>query len=201
MYSLYLKRLIDFVISFALLIFLSPIFLLVSISLLVSLRGNPFFVQKRPGVNGKLFSLVKFRTMSTEKDSKGMLLPDEKRLGWFGKKIRMASLDEIPQIWNVLKGDMSLIGPRPLLEEYLPLYDPFQSKRHMVRPGITGLAQVNGRNTLSWQDKFQFDVFYVENQSFKLDCQIFAKTISKVLRRDGIHQNGHVTMPKFKGNF
>jgi undecaprenyl phosphate N,N'-diacetylbacillosamine 1-phosphate transferase len=171
MYSSFLKRSIDVTFSFFLLLILSPVLILVAVLLVLILRENPFFIQNRPGLNGKLFKLVKFKTMLNSRDFKGNLLPDEERLKNFGKIIRKTSLDEIPQLWNVFKGDMSLIGPRPLLEEYLPLYDIHQAKRHLVRPGITGLAQVNGRNSLSWEKKFEYDVYYVRNLSFKMDLK------------------------------
>lgn len=200
MYSLYLKRSIDILFSFFLLLILSPILVLVAVFLTLLNRENPFFFQNRPGLNGRLFRLVKFKTMMDTRDSEGNLLPDEDRLKGFGKIIRKTSLDEIPQLWNVLKGDMSLVGPRPLLEEYLPLYDSNQAKRHLVRPGITGLAQVNGRNTLSWEKKFEYDVYYVKNLSFSMDIKILVKTFVKIIKPEGINQDGHVTMPKFRGS-
>lgn len=200
MYSLFLKRSIDIFFSFFLLIFLSPILILVAVFLAIHVGGNPFFFQKRPGKNGRLFKLVKFKTMIDAFDPNGIPLSDEERLKWFGKIIRKSSLDEMPQMWNILKGDMSLIGPRPLLEEYLPLYDSNQAKRHLVRPGISGLAQVSGRNSLSWEKKFEFDIFYVNNLSFKLDLKIFIKTIFKIFKTEGISQNGHVSMSKFQGS-
>lgn len=200
MYSLYLKRSIDILFSFFFLLILSPILVLVAVFLTLLNRENPFFFQNRPGLNGRLFRLVKFKTMMDTRDSEGNLLPDEDRLKGFGKIIRKTSLDEIPQLWNVLKGDMSLVGPRPLLEEYLPLYDSNQAKRHLVRPGITGLAQVNGRNTLSWEKKFEYDVYYVKNLSFSMDIKILVKTFVKIIKPEGINQDGHVTMPKFRGS-
>lgn len=200
MYSLYLKRSIDILFSFFLLLILSPILVLVAVFLTLLNRENPFFFQNRPGLNGRLFRLVKFKTMMDTRDSEGNLLPDEDRLKGLGKIIRKTSLDEIPQLWNVLKGDMSLVGPRPLLEEYLPLYDSNQAKRHLVRPGITGLAQVNGRNTLSWEKKFEYDVYYVKNLSFSMDIKILVKTFVKIIKPEGINQDGHVTMPKFRGS-
>lgn len=199
MYSLFLKRFIDILSSFFLLIFLSPLLFLVAVFLTLITGGNPFFFQKRPGLNGKHFRLVKFKTMIDATDFKGNLLPDEERLKGYGKIMRKTSLDEIPQLWNVLKGDMSLVGPRPLLVEYLSLYDSHQANRHLVRPGITGLAQVNGRNSLSWEKKFEFDVFYVNNISFKMDLKILMLTFLKIFQPEGVNQSGHVTMPKFEG--
>jgi undecaprenyl phosphate N,N'-diacetylbacillosamine 1-phosphate transferase len=163
--------------------------------------GRPIlFVQKRPGYKGKIFKIYKFRTMTSEKDENGNLLPDEMRLKGVGKIIRSLSLDELPQLLNVLKGDMSFVGPRPLLVEYLPLYNERQKKRHDVKPGITGLAQVMGRNALSWKEKFEYDVYYVENLSFWLDLKIIFLTIWKVLKREGVSQEGRATMEKFNGN-
>lgn len=200
MYSLYLKRLIDFLASFFLLILFFPIIIFVSILLAIRNRNNPFFFQNRPGLHGKVFRVVKFKTMSNTLDAHGNLLPDEQRLKGLGKIIRKTSIDEIPQLWNVLKGDMSLVGPRPLLEEYLPLYNSEQAKRHLVRPGITGLAQINGRNSLSWEKKFEYDVYYVENLSLKMDLKILWTTFFKVFRSEGVNQEGHVTVPKFEGS-
>ncbi|MCL6260031.1 sugar transferase [Aquiflexum sp. TKW24L] len=200
MYSLFLKRVIDLFASLFLLILFFPIIIFVAILLAIVTRNNPFFFQKRPGLHGELFRLIKFKTMIDATDSHGNTLPDEERLKGLGRIIRKTSIDELPQLWNVLIGDMSLVGPRPLLEEYLPLYNSFQTKRHLVRPGITGLAQVNGRNSLSWEKKFEYDVYYVDNLSFKLDMEIFAKTIKNIFNSDGISQEGHVTMPRFKGN-
>jgi undecaprenyl phosphate N,N'-diacetylbacillosamine 1-phosphate transferase len=200
MYSLFIKRLIDLLLSLFLLLLSFPIIIFIAILLVIVSRNNPFFFQNRPGLYGKPFRLIKFKTMIDATDSNGNTLPDEERLKGFGKVIRKTSLDELPQLWNVLKGDMSLVGPRPLLEEYLPLYDSTQTKRHLVKPGITGLAQVNGRNSLSWERKFEYDVFYVNNFSLKLDLEILAKTIKKIFKSEGIAQEGHVTMPKFKGS-
>jgi lipopolysaccharide/colanic/teichoic acid biosynthesis glycosyltransferase len=162
-------------------------------------NGNPFFFQSRPGKNNRVFLLWKFKTMNDLKDANGNLLPDEKRITRFGRFIRKSSLDEIPQLFNVLKGDMSLIGPRPLLVEYLPLYSDRQKRRHNVRPGITGWAQVNGRNAISWEEKFEFDVWYVDHVNFLLDMKILALTIKKIFKSEGISQQGHATMPVFKG--
>ena len=195
-----MKRLFDLVVA----LLLSPsIFLMcLMIALFVKIKlGSPvIFTQLRPGLNGKIFNMVKFRTMTNKCDLDGNLLPDSIRLTKFGKFLRSTSLDELPGLWNVLKGDMSLVGPRPLLVEYLPLYSEKQSRRHEVRPGITGWAQVNGRNTISWDKKFDLDVWYVDNQSIWLDIKILWMTIKKVIVRDGISAKYEVTMPKFKGN-
>jgi sugar transferase EpsL len=171
------------------------------LSLLIALKlGRPvLFIQIRPGLHGKPFKMVKFRTMTNKRDEDGNLLPDAIRLTSFGRFLRSSSLDELPELWNVLKGDMSLVGPRPLLMEYLPLYSETQKRRHEARPGITGWAQVNGRNALSWDEKFELDVWYVENKSFLLDLRILVTTIKKVIVREGISANGEETMPKFKG--
>jgi lipopolysaccharide/colanic/teichoic acid biosynthesis glycosyltransferase len=176
-----------------------PVFLIVLL-LLIIFVGNPFFVQDRPGKNGVIFKIIKFRTMTNARNANGELLPDEKRLVGIGKIVRRLSLDEIPQLLNVIKGDMSLVGPRPLLVEYLPLYSDVQKKRHDVRPGLTGWAQVNGRNAISWPEKFKLDVWYVDNMSFKLDLKIIAMTILKVFRPKGISSATSATMEKFKGN-
>lgn len=189
----------DFILSFLALVVLTPVFLIVSVVLFFSNQGKPFFFQRRPGKNERIFLLVKFKTMNDSRDSNGELLPDEKRITRFGKFIRKTSLDEIPQLFNVLKGDMSLIGPRPLLIEYLPLYNGRQKRRHEVRPGITGWAQANGRNAISWEQKFEYDVWYVENLNFILDVKIIGRTIKKTLKSEGISQQGHATMPVFKG--
>ena len=194
-----IKRLFDLISSFVGLLFLLPIMVL--IVLLVRLKiGSPiFFKQGRPGLNEEIFNMAKFRTMTNEYDKNGNLLSDETRLTKFGKFLRSTSLDELPSLWSVLKGDMSLVGPRPLLVEYLPLYSKRQSRRHEVRPGITGWAQVNGRNAISWDEKFDLDVWYVDNQSIWLDVKILWLTVKKVIMHDGISQNNHVTMEKFKG--
>lgn len=197
---LYLKRLIDISLSIIFLIFLSPVLLFISIILLINNKGNPFFIQRRPGKDEKLFGLIKFKTMNDLRDSKNILLPDELRLTKIGRIMRRSSLDEIPQLINVLVGDMSLIGPRPLLEEYLPLYDENQKRRHILRPGITGWAQVNGRNAINWKEKFEYDVWYVDNLSLRLDIKIFFRTISNVIKAKGISSYNSVTMDKFKGN-
>lgn len=179
---------------------LLPLFLLVIILLLILNRGSVFFLQTRPGKNRKLFKLVKFKTMNDRKGINGDLLPDGDRLTAIGKFVRKTSLDEIPQLINVIKGDMSLIGPRPLLVAYLPLYNERQARRHEAMPGITGWAQVNGRNAISWQQKFELDVWYVDNISFKTDCKILWTTVAKVFKREGISQDGNATMPDFKGD-
>lgn len=199
MYRKGIKRFIDFIIGLLALFFLFPLMLIIGLILSFHLKGNCFFVQQRPGLNGNIFKVVKFRTMSNRRDENGELLPDHERLSGFGKFIRKTSLDELPQLWNVLKGDMSLVGPRPLLVEYLPLYSDEQKRRHDVRPGITGWAQVNGRNAISWEKKFELDVWYVDNLSFALDVKIVIMTIMKVLEGRDIAQEGHVTMEKFRG--
>jgi lipopolysaccharide/colanic/teichoic acid biosynthesis glycosyltransferase len=199
-YRNFLKRGIDLGVSFVAICLLSPVMLGVAFFLLIANQGKPFFFQRRPGKNGRIFMLVKFKTMNDRRDAAGNLLPDEKRLTSVGKFIRKTSLDEIPQLINVLKGDMSLIGPRPLLVEYLPLYSPFQNRRHEVRPGITGWAQVNGRNAISWEKKFELDVWYADHISPALDARIIWLTIKKVFKTEGISQDGHATMPHFKGS-
>ncbi len=200
MYKKYLKRLIEFCLSALLLLLVSPMLLVVTILLAIANQGNPFFFQIRPGLNEKLFKIIKFKTMNDKVDKKGNLLSDDKRITSVGKFIRKTSLDELPQLLNVLKGDMSLIGPRPLLPEYLPLYSNEQKKRHNVKPGITGWAQVNGRNAISWKQKLDYDVWYVEHLSFLLDVKIIIKTAQKVLQSDGINASTKTTMNRFKGN-
>ena len=200
MYKTTIKPFLDFLAALIGLILLSPILVIVTLLLAIANKGKPFFFQTRPGENERLFSIIKFKTMNDKKDKNGNLLPDAERLTAIGKFVRKTSLDEIPQLLNVLKGDMSLVGPRPLLPEYLPLYTLEQKKRHDVKPGITGWAQVNGRNALSWSDKFKRDVEYVEQQSFVLDCKILFLTLKKVLVSEGISQNGQVGMSKFEGN-
>ncbi|MCD4794179.1 MAG: sugar transferase [Bacteroidales bacterium] len=200
MYKNYFKRIIDIVFSLIGLILVSCVLLIVVILLLKVNKGKPFFIQKRPGKNEKIFNLVKFKTMTNKNDENGDLLPDEKRITKIGAIIRRTSLDEIPQLINVIKGDMSLIGPRPLLVEYLPLYNIFQKRRHEVKPGITGWAQVNGRNAVSWKKKFEYDVWYIDNISFLLDLKILFLTFKKVIKSEGISSNTSVTMEKFKGN-
>ena len=199
MYKNYLKRLFDFTIALIGLICLSPIFIVVTIGLYFANQGKPFFFQARPGLNERIFKIIKFKTMNDKKDAHGNLLPDADRLTPIGAFVRKTSLDEIPQLINVLKGDMSLIGPRPLLPQYLPLYNDTQKKRHNVRPGITGWAQVNGRNAISWTKKFELDVWYVENISFATDAKVFFTTFKKVFKSEGISQEGQATMEEFNG--
>ena len=201
MYKSTLKPTFDFFAALIGLVILCPIFIVTTIALAIANNGKPFFVQQRPGKNERLFRIIKFKTMNDKKDKEGNLLPDEKRLTAIGKFVRKTSLDEIPQLINVLKGNMSFVGPRPLLPEYLPLYNAEQQKRHQVKPGITGWAQVNGRNTLSWQGKFEKDVEYVRKQSFVFDLKILWITLKKVLKSEGINQGGQATAEKFEGNF
>ncbi|MGV0947246.1 sugar transferase [Empedobacter falsenii] len=200
MYKHFFKRVFDFFIALIGLIVLSPIFIGVTIGLYFANQGKPFFFQSRPGLNEKIFKIIKFKTMNDKKDTNGNLLSDAERLTPIGAFVRKTSLDEIPQLINVLKGDMAIIGPRPLLPQYLPLYNETQKRRHNVRPGITGWAQVNGRNTISWTRKFELDVWYVDHLSFILDIKIFFLTIKKVVVREGISQEGQVTMEGFNGN-
>lgn len=200
MYKSLFKPTLDFLVAFIGLLVLSPIFLFVMIALTIANNGNPFFIQKRPGKNERIFNIIKFKTMNDKKDAQGNLLPDKDRLTKVGAFVRKTSLDEIPQLINVLKGDMSLVGPRPLLPQYLPLYNPEQKKRHQVKPGITGWAQVNGRNAISWQDKFKLDVEYVENASLLFDIKIVYLTFKKVFRSEGVSQAGQATAEPFKGN-
>ena len=199
MYTAFFKRLLDFILSLLGFVILSPVFLIVWILLLFANQGKPFFLQPRPGKRERIFKIIKFKTMNDKKDRNGNLLPDEKRLTAIGKFVRNSSLDEIPQLLNVIKGDMSLIGPRPLLVQYLPLYNAEQKRRHEVRPGITGWAQVNGRNAISWEKKFEYDVWYVDHLSFMLDIKIIFKTIKKVFVSEGISADGEATMTVFKG--
>ena len=199
MYRNFIKHLFDKILALILIILFSPVMLITAILIHLKMGRPIIFTQERPGYKGKIFKIYKFRTMTNEKDKNGELLPDEMRLKGIGKIIRSLSLDELPQLFNVLKGDMSFIGPRPLLVEYLPLYNKDQKKRHDVLPGITGLAQVKGRNSISWKKKFRYDVFYVKNVSFCLDLYIIYLTIIKVLKRDGISQEGKATMEKFNG--
>lgn len=195
-----MKRLFDIWVSLLVLWALAPIILLTVLLVRAKLGSPVLFRQKRPGLNGVTFEIVKFRTMTDGRDSEGGLLPDEQRLTAFGKFLRAASLDELPGLWNVLKGDMSLVGPRPLLVEYLPLYSNRQARRHEVRPGITGWAQVNGRNAISWEEKFKLDVWYVDNQSFWLDIKILFLTVKKVFVREGISAEGQTTVVNFTGS-
>ena len=200
-YTNLLKRILDLSIIFTGFLILIPI--LIAIFFLVKIKlGSPvFFKQARPGLNGAIFNIYKFRTMTNELDKNGFLLPDIDRLTKFGKFLRSTSLDELPGLWCVLKGDMSLVGPRPLLLEYLPLYSKRQARRHEVKPGFTGWAQVNGRNSISWYEKLELDVIYIDNQSFWLDIKILCMTVKKVIERHGVSNDNHVTIEKFKGNF
>jgi lipopolysaccharide/colanic/teichoic acid biosynthesis glycosyltransferase len=200
MYSKFFKRFIDFTFASFGLLLLSPIIIIATVGLYFANQGKPFFFQLRPGLNGAIFKIVKFKTMTDKKDTLGNLLPDDQRLTKIGKFVRKTSLDELPQLWNVIKGDMSLVGPRPLLPEYLSLYDATQRRRHELKPGITGWAQVNGRNAISWQQKFEYDVWYVDNISFLLDIKIVVLTIKKVFISEGINSQGQVTTEAFKGN-
>jgi len=195
-----MKRIFDLIFALTAFLLLLPIMILLVLLVWPKLGYPVFFKQLRPGLKGRVFNIYKFRTMTNECDSNGILLPDSRRLTQFGRFLRSTSLDELPSLWSVLKGDMSLVGPRPLLVEYLPLYSERQSRRHEVRPGVTGWAQVNGRNAISWDEKFELDVWYVDNQSIWLDIKILWMTVKKVIARDGISQSNHVTMDKFKGS-
>ena len=200
LYANYFKRLLDFCVSVFMFLLLSPLFIGVVILLAVANNGKPFFLQRRPGYHGRIFRVIKFKTMNDRKDKNGNLLPDAERLTPVGRFVRRTSLDEVPQLLNVIKGDMSIIGPRPLLEEYLPLYSKEQMTRHDVRPGITGWAQVNGRNTISWQQKFEYDVWYVNRVCFALDFRILLQTFRNVAKSEGISSETSATMEKFRGN-
>ena len=201
MYIHFFKRLIDFLVSFTILVVIWPILILVTLWLYIVNKGaGAFFFQNRPGKEGKIFAIIKFKTMTDERDEQGYLLPDEKRLTKIGRFVRSSSIDELPQLINVLKGDMALIGPRPLLPQYLSVYNKEQTRRHEVRPGITGWAQVNGRNAISWTKKFELDVWYVDHCSFLLDLSIIYLTIKKVFVREGISSGTSVTMESFTGN-
>ncbi len=199
-YEQHIKRPMDFVLSLAALVVLAPVFLLVAILVRKKLGKPVIFTQERPGLNEKIFKLYKFRSMTDERDENGELLPDEIRLTKFGKFLRSTSLDELPELFNIIKGDMSIVGPRPLLVKYLPLYNDFQKHRHDVKPGLTGLAQVSGRNAISWEEKFQYDVAYTKNISFLEDWRIIFKTALKVLIREGINSSTVMTMPEFVGS-
>jgi undecaprenyl phosphate N,N'-diacetylbacillosamine 1-phosphate transferase len=199
-YKIFIKRPMDFLLSLIAIIVLSPVFLIVAILVRVKLGSPVLFKQERPGLNEKIFMMYKFRTMTDERDEKGNLLPDSIRLTRFGKFLRSTSLDELPELINILKGDMSIIGPRPLLVQYLPLYNEHQKRRHEVRPGLSGLAQVSGRNAISWEEKFDLDVEYVENVSFLGDWKIIFQTIKKVFVREGINSETAATVEPFKGN-
>lgn len=200
MYQLFVKRLFDLIISLSLFLIFLPVFFIIVIVLFIVNEGKPFFFQKRPGKNEKIFSVIKFKTMTDKKDNTGKLLPDHLRITKAGRFIRSTSLDEIPQLLNVLKGDMSLIGPRPLLTSYLPLYNDFQKRRHEMRPGITGWAQVNGRNSIDWSKKFELDVWYIDHCSFLLDVKIMWLTILKVFKKEGINAEENIPMRPFTGN-
>lgn len=199
MYAKFFKRIIDFCLSLCALIVISPVLLVLIIFGAIKMQGNPFFTQERPGKSEKIFKLIKFRTMTNAKDKDGNLLPDQDRITKYGQFLRSTSLDEMPELLNILKGDMAIVGPRPLLVHYLPLYNERQKLRHLVRPGLTGLAQVNGRNSLTWEQKFEDDVTYIENITFFGDIKIIFKTAVAVLKREGISQENNVTMEEFKG--
>jgi lipopolysaccharide/colanic/teichoic acid biosynthesis glycosyltransferase len=199
MYAKFLKRLFDFVLALIGLIVLSPVLLILTVLGAVKMKGNPFFTQERPGKNEKIFKLIKFRSMTCEKDGQGNLLPDEKRLTKYGKLLRSTSLDELPELINILKGDMSVVGPRPLLVRYLERYNTFQRRRHEVRPGLTGYAQVHGRNAITWEEKLRYDVEYVDNITFLADIKIILGTVKAVLKRDGISSQTSATMEEFMG--
>ncbi len=195
-----MKRFLDLVLAIIALLLLAPLLFVIALLVRILLGSPVLFRQTRPGMHGRPFTLIKFRTMSDTRDEHGQLLPDEQRLTRFGRFLRATSLDELPELWNVIRGDMSLVGPRPLLMEYLPLYTERQARRHEVRPGITGWAQVNGRNATSWEERFEHDVWYVEHQSLALDLEILVLTVVQVFHRKGISHPGHVTMPKFTGS-
>ncbi len=199
MYAKFVKRALDFLLSLLALSVLSPVFVILIIVGAVMMKGNPFFTQERPGKNEKIFKLIKFRTMSNQKDKNGNLLPDEVRLNAYGKFLRSTSLDELPELLNILIGQMSIVGPRPLLVEYLKRYNAHQKRRHEVLPGLTGYAQVNGRNAISWEEKFDMDVWYVENVSLRTDVKVIFDTVRVVLKREGISSEANVTMEKFMG--
>ena len=199
MYKKFFKRLLDIVFATSALVLLSPLLLVLTIVGAVKMKGNPFFTQPRPGKYEKIFKLIKFRTMTNQRDQTGNLLPDEMRLNSYGKFLRKTSLDELPELFNILMGKMSIIGPRPLLVQYLPLYSEEQHRRHDVRPGLTGLAQIKGRNAISWEQKFEYDIEYIENITFVGDISILYKTALTVIRREGISAEGEATMAAFKG--
>ena len=199
MYRSFFKRVFDFILSLTAIIIFSPVLLLLTVIGAFLMGGNPFFTQERPGKDGKIFKLVKFRSMNNKRDERGELLPDEKRLTYYGKFLRNTSFDELPELINILKGDMAIVGPRPLLVRYLTRYNKTQARRHEVRPGLTGLAQVNGRNAISWEEKFRYDVEYVDNLSLMLDIKIILMTVLKVVKRDGISSENSATMEEFMG--
>lgn len=200
MYKFFFKRLFDIVLSLLALIVLFPVLLILTIIGAFAMKGNPFFTQLRPGKNEKIFRLIKFRSMTCQKDRNGKLLPDDQRLTKYGRFLRSTSLDELPELINILKGDMSIVGPRPLLVEYLPRYNEEQKRRHEVRPGLTGLAQIGGRNLLAWEARFKADVYYVDNVSLLLDIKIILKTVAKVIRREGITDENTATAAEFTGS-
>lgn len=200
MYAKCFKRILDFTLSFCALLVLFPVLLMLTLVGAWQMKGNPFFTQERPGKDEKIFKLVKFRSMTMERDSSGNLLPDEVRLNRYGRLLRATSLDELPELWNILKGDMSLVGPRPLLVKYLPRYNETQRRRHEVRPGLTGLAQVSGRNAISWEEKFKLDVQYVDNITFVGDLKILFATVGKVFKKEGISSETAATMEEFMGS-
>lgn len=199
MYACFFKRFLDFILSLVGILCLSPLLLVLTVVGYFKMKGNPFFTQERPGLHEKIFKLVKFRTMTNEKDANGELLPDEQRLNSYGRFLRSTSMDELPELYNILKGDMSIIGPRPLLVRYLPRYNEEQRHRHDVRPGLTGYAQAHGRNAVTWEDKFKMDVWYTKNVCFKTDWDIFWDTVRIVLKREGISSETSATMEEFKG--
>ena len=200
MYAGCFKRILDFSLSLLALIGLSPLFLILTVVGAIEMKGNPFFAQERPGWHEKIFRMYKFRTMTEERGADGELLPDQARLNRYGRFLRSTSLDELPELWNILRGDMSIVGPRPLLVKYLPRYNEEQHHRHDVRPGLTGYAQSHGRNAITWEKKFQMDVWYTKNVSFRVDLSIFFRTVEAVLKRDGIHSEKNVTMEEFMGS-
>lgn len=200
MYAKYIKRGLDALLSFCALLVLSPVLLILTVLGAVMMKGNPFFTQQRPGKDEKIFRLIKFRTMTCEKDKEGNLLPDEQRLNKYGKLLRSTSLDELPELINILVGDMSIVGPRPLLVRYLPRYNEEQKRRHEVRPGLTGYAQANGRNAISWEEKFRLDVEYVDHLTFGMDVKIIFQTVGKIFKREGISSESSATMEEFMGS-
>ena len=200
LFKRFIKRSFDIVSSFMVIVLLLPFFILFTPIVAIAMKGNPFFIQKRPGKNGKVFSMIKYRTMTNAKDKEGNLLSDEKRITKFGELMRKLSIDELPELFNILIGDMSVVGPRPLLVQYLPLYNEYQAQRHIVRPGLTGLAQVSGRNAISWEEKFDKDIEYIQNMGFFYDLKIIFMTVGKVFKREGISQEGEATMEVFTGS-